>query len=64
MHKSWRVIYNQDRLKSYKKWKFCKNYKNIIYNFKQYDRVRFPRRVARWRAMILTCGRRSETWKM
>jgi len=69
MHKSRHVIYHQDKLKSYRRWKHYKFYKKrkhykfykkVIHNFKQFDMVRFPRRIARWRAMILQFGGRTK----
>lgn len=60
MHKSRHVIYHQDKLRGYRKWKHYKFYKKVIHNFKQFEMVRFPRRIARWRAMILQSGGRYE----
>lgn len=62
MHKSEHVLNHQYKLASWKKWRCLgmKKYRKIIHNFKKFDMLRFPRRIARWRAMILQSGGRYE----
>lgn len=60
MHKSRHVIYHQNKLRAYRLCKYSKYYKKIMHELKQSERLRFPRRIAIWKALVLQCGGRNK----
>ena len=66
MRKSEHVRYHQNKLKECKKlFNFWKNIRGdqyarqFKYRYRVCNEVRFPRRIARWKAYILDCGYRN-----